>query len=111
MQLYLGRPDKFNKIKPIWDLIPNDGPRLKVIYRWEEIVKVASLKKEQNIVDENFLKGKDLYQEGASTPKIKEESIELEARYIRDTDNCVNVKVPGRTKKEYYEDIYKKIEL
>ena len=78
VQLYLGRPDKFNKIKPIWDLIPNDGPRLKVIYRWEEIVKVASLQKEQNIVDENFLKGKDLHQEGASTPKIKEESIELE---------------------------------
>jgi hypothetical protein len=34
----------------------------------------------------------------------EEESIELEARYIRNTDNCVNIRIPGRTRKEYYEE-------
>lgn len=34
----------------------------------------------------------------------EEESIELEAFYIRNTDNCVNINIPGRTKKEYYEE-------
>jgi len=34
----------------------------------------------------------------------EKESIILEARYIRNTDNCVNKCIPGRTVKEYYEE-------
>jgi hypothetical protein len=34
----------------------------------------------------------------------EEESIELEAFYIRNTDNCVNIQIPGRTRQEYYEE-------
>jgi hypothetical protein len=34
----------------------------------------------------------------------EEESIELEAHYIRNTDKCVNIVIPGRTKQEYYEE-------
>lgn len=39
----------------------------------------------------------------------EEVSILLEAYYIRNTDNCVNRFVPGRTKKEYYEENKDKI--
>ena len=34
----------------------------------------------------------------------EEESIEIEARYIRNTDNCVNIHIPGRTLKEWWEN-------
>jgi hypothetical protein len=34
----------------------------------------------------------------------EEESIELETRYIRNTDNCINRFIPGRTREEYYEE-------
>jgi hypothetical protein len=34
----------------------------------------------------------------------EEESIFLESYYIRNTDNCVNKIIPGRTKQEYYEE-------
>ena len=39
----------------------------------------------------------------------EEESIELEARYIRNTYNCINIIIPGRTKQEYYEENKNKI--
>jgi hypothetical protein len=34
----------------------------------------------------------------------EEESIFLESYYIRNTDNCVNIKIPGRNKKQYYDE-------
>ena len=36
--------------------------------------------------------------------ETEEESIILEAFYIKNTDNCVNRYIPGRTKKEYREE-------
>lgn len=34
----------------------------------------------------------------------EEESIFLESYYIRNTDNCINRNIPGRTKQEWYEE-------
>ena len=34
----------------------------------------------------------------------EEESIELEAHYIRNTDNCINRNIPGRTRQERYKE-------
>ena len=34
----------------------------------------------------------------------KEELNSIEAEYIRNTENCINLKIPGRTKKQWSED-------
>jgi hypothetical protein len=53
IQTYLHKPEKFSQINPVWVNFPENGPRLKIIYLWEEMVKVErskKLAKESNLV-------------------------------------------------------------
>ena len=38
----------------------------------------------------------------------KEELNSIEAEHIRNTENCINLKIPGRSKKQYYEETKEK---
>lgn len=45
IQGYLHYPERYNKIDPVLEIIPN-GPSVKVIYLWDEILKAEKIKKQ-----------------------------------------------------------------
>lgn len=72
IQGYLHYPERYNKIDPVLEIIPN-GPSVKVVYLWDEILKAEKLKKKLQVPS---------LQEVDITPTLEKEEIIVSSKVV-----------------------------